>query len=65
MRASSYPLALAACLAGLTVLALEPASPKTEAADEVELKMVRYRDLCAAVRAQRGKVIVVEIWAEY
>ena len=28
----------------------------------VELKDVKYQALCEAVRAQRGKVVVVDLW---
>jgi len=65
MRAVSYTLALAGCLTGVAALSLESGGPKAAPAGEVALKTIGYRDLCAAVRAQRGKVVVVEIWAEY
>lgn len=31
----------------------------------VDLKMVKYDQLVEAVKAHRGKVIVVDVWAEY
>jgi len=31
----------------------------------IELKVVKYNDLVAAVKAQKGKVLIVDIWAEY
>jgi hypothetical protein len=31
----------------------------------VELKKVKYGQLCEAVQAQRGKIVVVDIWAFY
>jgi hypothetical protein len=31
----------------------------------VALKAVKYPDLVQAVKAQHGKVVVVEVWAEY
>jgi hypothetical protein len=30
----------------------------------VDLKTVKYRDLVEVVKAQRGKVLVVDVWAE-
>ncbi len=36
-----------------------PAAPAPAA---VELKAVKYKDLTEAVKAQRGKVLVVDIW---
>jgi hypothetical protein len=32
---------------------------------EVALKTVNYGELCEAVKAQRGKIVVIDIWAEY
>jgi thiol-disulfide isomerase/thioredoxin len=44
----------------------QPAAPaQTPAAAAVELKVVKYADLIAAVRAQVGKVVVVDIWGEF
>ena len=40
-----------------------PTAPKP--ADEVGLKVVTYDQLIAAVKAERGKVVVADIWAEY
>jgi len=34
-------------------------------AGAVELKTVKYTELIAAVKAERGKVLVVDVWAEY
>jgi hypothetical protein len=31
----------------------------------VTLQPVKYGDLAAAVRALRGKIVVVDVWAEY
>ena len=41
---------------GSGVRAQEPTS------DAVELKEVTYAQLCDAVRAQRGKIVVVDVW---
>jgi hypothetical protein len=40
------------------------AAPPAEA-PPVELKVVKYKDLEEAVRAQKGKVLVLDVWAEY
>lgn len=34
-------------------------------AEGVELKTVKYRDLVKAVREQRGKVIIIDVWADF
>jgi hypothetical protein len=44
--------------------AAAPADEKPPAA-EVELKPAKYDALKAAVRAQRGKVVVVDFWGEF
>lgn len=31
----------------------------------VELKVVKYKELCSAIRAQYGKVVVVDVWADF
>ncbi len=31
----------------------------------VELKVVKYRDLVQAVRDQRGKVVVIDVWGDF
>jgi len=48
----------------LGVAALAPDGEKA-AAPPVELKPVKYDALKAAVREQRGKVVVVDIWGEF
>jgi hypothetical protein len=53
-------------LAGAFVYAT--AGPLGGAPDDpkaIELKVIKYDDLQAAVTAQKGKVVVVDIWAEY
>jgi len=49
------------CWCGLSVA--EPPAP--QAATDVALKVVKYADLIDAVKANRGKVVVVDVWAEY
>jgi len=34
-------------------------------AETIEMKEANYDQLCAAVQAQRGKVVIVDIWAYY
>ena len=52
--------------AGVTAFASLVAGHGAEpAAPEIELKAVKYADLKAAVRAQRGKVVVVDIWGVF
>jgi hypothetical protein len=69
MRTCFHKLALASSLLVSAWLIAVPARPSdggsAPPSDEVELKTIHYRDLCAAVRAQRGKVVVVDIWGEY
>jgi hypothetical protein len=33
--------------------------------DEVRLDITKYADLCKAVRAQRGQIVVLEVWGEF
>lgn len=33
--------------------------------DAVKLKVVKYADLADAVRQQKGKVVVVDFWADF
>lgn len=54
---------LAVVALGVTV-ALATGNEKA-AAPKVELKTVKYDALKAAVREQRGKVVVVDIWADF
>lgn len=50
----------------LLVLALLGVTPAQETTTpQIELQVVRYQELCAAVRAQRGKVVVVDLWADW
>jgi hypothetical protein len=34
-------------------------------AAEVDLKVLKYKDLSSEVRALRGKVVVVDVWGEF
>lgn len=51
-----------AILGGIVFTAVEAGPP---AAGEVQLKTIKYADLVQAVRAQRGKVIVVDLWGDF
>lgn len=42
-----------------------PAPSEGGALAKVELQVVKYKDLCAAIRAQKGKVVVVDLWADW
>jgi thiol-disulfide isomerase/thioredoxin len=42
-----------------------PVPPSTDVDSEVEQKVVSYADLCSAIRALRGRVVVVDIWADF
>jgi hypothetical protein len=46
--------------AGWFVFASAPAAPSG-----VELKPVKYRQLTQAIRAQHGKIVVVDIWGVF
>jgi thiol-disulfide isomerase/thioredoxin len=57
-------LLLALC-AVPAVLARAPAPPEKPAPAEVTLKTVKYADLGAFIRAQTGKVVVVDVWGTF
>ena len=40
-----------------------PSAPPTPTG--VELKTIKYRDLLRAVRAERGKVVLIDVWGEF
>jgi hypothetical protein len=63
MSTANRLLLFAAAATAFAALAA-PAGEKPPAA-EVELKPIKYDTLKAAVRGQRGKVVVVDFWAEY
>jgi thiol-disulfide isomerase/thioredoxin len=48
-----------------TVARVAPDAPGGQAGDGVKLQVVKYDQLVAAVRAQRGKVIVLDVWGEF
>ena len=50
-------LGVLAVLLTTAAFAAEPAA--------VTLETVKYPELCKAVRAQRGKVVVVDVWADF
>jgi hypothetical protein len=54
--AVGFAIALAAAL---------PRGGEAGAAAKVDLKTARYADLVRAVKAARGKVVVVDIWSLY
>lgn len=43
----------------------QEASTKAPVPQEVTLKPVKYQELIDAVKAQKGKVVVVDVWATY
>lgn len=42
-----------------------PTAPAAPTAGEVTLRVVKYQQLIDAVKAQKGKIIVVDIWADF
>ncbi|HKB34999.1 MAG TPA: hypothetical protein VKD72_01010 [Gemmataceae bacterium] len=50
---------VASVLAGLALVL--PA----RAADQVSLKKVKYDELTKFIKAQKGKVVVLDVWATY
>jgi hypothetical protein len=50
---------VASVLAGLALVL--PA----RAADDVSLKKVKYDELTKFIKAQKGKVVVLDVWATY
>jgi len=52
-------LGLAICTPQAFLVAQDSAETK------VELQVVKYKDLASAVRAQRGKVVVIDLWADW
>ncbi|HWG48030.1 MAG TPA: TlpA disulfide reductase family protein [Gemmataceae bacterium] len=47
----------------LVLLPADAGAPAGE--NSIELKAVKYADLGNAVRAQRGKVVVIDVWANF
>ncbi|MBL8798438.1 MAG: redoxin domain-containing protein [Planctomycetia bacterium] len=62
-RALSMRLIAAGAL--LLVALTGSGSGQQPAAAPVELQVVKYGELCKAVRAQKGKVVVVDLWADW
>jgi len=70
MRATRRSLSGTICLIGFAAWCVHTgtartAPPAPEGGGTVELKEVKYGQLCDAVRAQRGKVVVVDVWGFY
>jgi len=50
------------------VLILSQGSARAAAPEQkpvVDLKVVKYNDLVEVVKAQRGKVVVLDVWGEF
>ena len=57
-------------VSGLLALALFAAGSEApragEAADAaIAMRSVKYADLCKIIRGHKGKVVIVDFWAEY
>jgi hypothetical protein len=53
-------------LLGMFVYSLtRPSAAPPEKPAAIELKIVKYDALEEAVRAQKGRVLLVDVWAEY
>jgi thiol-disulfide isomerase/thioredoxin len=57
-----YRIARIAVVVAVVLFVCAPAPP---AEKSVELKTVKYRDLVKAVREQRGKVVIIDVWADF
>jgi hypothetical protein len=67
-RACRFLLVLAFLGAVVLLVGCEPTPPpgsQTGEAGPVELKVVKLADLNRAIGANRGKVVLVDIWGEY
>jgi hypothetical protein len=49
----------------VTLVSLVFAQGSISATEKVEVKVVKYADLAATVRQNKGKVIVVDLWASW
>jgi hypothetical protein len=57
---------IAAGVLGLTLAIATGPTPGGRSADvEVAFRPVKYADLCKTVRGLKGKVVVVDFWAEF
>ena len=63
LRTAFHGLVLGIALV-LLVASAGNAAPDAPAS-VVDIKVLKYKDLCSAVRSQRGKVVVVDIWGEF
>jgi thiol:disulfide interchange protein len=52
-------------LGGLGGLVLAIGTAATAPAPDISAKAVKYADLGKVVRSQRGKVVVVDFWADW
>ena len=50
-------------LVALAILLIPPAAALAE--DKVEVKVVKYPDLAATIKNLKGKVVVVDFWADW
>jgi hypothetical protein len=50
---------------GLALGLLALLGPATAADPAIKLKSVKYDDLTKEIRTHKGKIVVVDIWAEY
>ena len=54
---------LKAC--ALAVMAFAALAGSAQAADKVELKVVKYPELAKTIKQFKGKVIVIDFWADW
>jgi hypothetical protein len=55
----------AASLLALSVFATATHTPSSAEPADIALRPVKYSDLAKMVRALKGKVVIVDFWAEY
>ncbi len=56
---------LALLLLGMGLLAAATPTPVRSAGDQTAIRTIKYADLGKLVRAQRGKVVLVDFWSVY
>jgi len=61
---STFKLSLIGALLAAPALGGNPGESPAPVAG-VKLEVVKYRELCQAVRALSGKIVVVDVWAEF
>jgi hypothetical protein len=49
----------------LPLFACEQAGPQDDGKSEVKLSIVKHKEVVKALEAARGKVVVVDVWAEF